>query len=69
MSQSRQKLESAIKAQPTEMLLACVRQMNCRTEMESIVACGAITNELELRMDQASFMALMAELEADLMAA
>jgi hypothetical protein len=66
---ARQKLESAIKAQSTEMLLACVRGMNRRTESEAITACCAITNELENRMDEESFLDLMDELEADLIAA
>jgi hypothetical protein len=69
MTTPRQKLESAVKAQTTEMLLDCLRKMNLRTETESIVACGAITNELEARLDEKSFIDLMNELDAELTAA
>ena len=67
-SPQRQLLEAKIAEQTTEMLLTAVRALNLGASLEEITAAGAVTNELEKRMSESDFIALMNELEAEIMA-
>ena len=68
-SPQRQLLEAKIAEQTTEMLLTAVRALNLGTSLEEITAAGAVTNELEKRMSESDFIALMNELEAEILTA
>jgi hypothetical protein len=69
MTNARQLLEAKIAEQTTEMLLTAVRTLNTDTSIEAITAAAAIEHELSKRMTEAEFIALMDELEAEIMAA
>ena len=68
-SPQRQLLEAKIAEQTTEMLLTAVRALNLGTSLEEITAAGAVTYELEKRMSESDFIALMNELEAEILTA
>jgi hypothetical protein len=65
---TRQRLQATIANQTTEMLLTIARTLNTQTTSEAILTSSMIANELEQRMPEADFLALMNELDAELSA-
>lgn len=53
----------------TATLIETVRSLNLETTQEAILICCVATNELERRMTDDAFLALMNELESQLAAA
>lgn len=53
----------------TEQLIEIARELNLKTSTEEIMVSAAVANVLESRMPTDGFVALMGELEAELMAA
>jgi len=68
-TETRNRLQAAVASKSTEMLLTVARLMNLQTEAESILVSEFVANELERRLPESEFLALMAELEAELSAA
>lgn len=64
IEQAKAKLAAHVAAQSTEMLIAAARANNSNTTKEGILASIAIDAELEKRLPEAQFVALMDELYA-----
>jgi len=69
MKTAAQKMNEKIAAQSTETLIEIVRAMNLDTTSEGILVSSKVTGELEARLPEDAFLALMLELEAELDAA
>lgn len=69
METSKQKLIATIEKQSTEILLSVLRSLNLQTASEAILTCEFVTNELEKRLSESDFIALMNELDEELMSA
>lgn len=67
--QARAKLESAISAKSTEMLLDIARNLNLKTSTEEVLVSCAVERELEKRLSEEDFLNLMEEFEIELDAA
>jgi hypothetical protein len=68
-TETRQRLQATIAKQTTEMLVTIARTLNCQLSSEAILTSSMVANELETRLPEADFLALMNELEAELSAA
>ncbi len=66
MNAAQAKMTQFVKSQTTEVLIDACKKTNCDFRPESIVAHTYITRELELRMTDADFLALMQWCEAEL---
>ena len=64
---ARRRLQATIEKRTTEQLLTVARALNTQTSREAILAASFVDNELERRLPEAEFLALMDELEAELM--
>ena len=68
MADARQLMAEMIASQPTEMLLDIARKLNMTTDAAEMTALFAVERELESRMSEEKFTALMNEFDAELMA-
>jgi hypothetical protein len=68
MTDARKLMTEMIASQPTEMLLDIARKLNLTTDSAEMTALFAVERELESRMSEEEFTALMNEFDAELMA-
>jgi len=68
MTDARKLMAEMIASQPTEMLLDIARKLNLTTDAAEMTALFAVERELESRMSEEEFTALMNEFDAELMA-
>jgi len=65
-TEPRQRLQVTIARQTTDMLMTIARQLNTQTSSEAILTSSMVANELEMRLAEPEFLALMADLEREL---